>query len=215
MRPDRQRRRDDTIRVTSPTELAIGAIFVIGLLALYRWWPHWPVLLALAVALLGMLFAAIRWFEARSSLRRDPAPVVTTRLVRVQELRDDPELGTIEWQEDEESWCVGLSLDGETVVVRLEGTRAEGPSDAARALWLSVAARVPELWSDVVHFACTSFDAFPLVADDLALTSIHAAPAEPLDGGELIFFFEVATDPNGTYCVPLHDGRPLYVHRDS
>ena len=104
-------------------------------------------------------------------------------------------------------------VDGSPVELELAA------GEAARELWGKAEPRVGELWAMVVeHTRAWQRDlGAPAVSDpgDFRLSSIDVTPDAPFEGGELVFWFELASDPDGTYAVPMHDDQPLSVHRDS
>jgi hypothetical protein len=116
------------------------------------------------------------------------------------------------------SWCVDVVVDDEPVVVSLSGGRAEGPTQAARALWLKTRPRLPGLWAAVAEQMRTwtaSARRDPISPSDLAMTGIHLKPERFCEGGDLTVYFEVATDPDGSYYAPIRDDLPVGIHRDS
>lgn len=220
MKAERARKRREVINRDSPKRIAVAVTFILGLLGLYWWWSHWFVLVLLGLQVLFIVMETITWLDARRRLKHPELDSEPRRSVRRRptEERQDPDVGKIEWRPEEESWCTDYLLDDEQVVVRLDGTREEGPKDASKAMWNAIKPRVPGLWAEVAAYAnswSVREGAVPLEASDLAVNGLDISPDNPLEDGEVVFHFYAATDPDGSYFVPLHDGKPLLVHRDS
>ncbi len=215
------RQRDQTICRQAPQRVGVPLALTLGLAALVVWWTHWPALVLVAFLALGTAMEAITWLRARRRLAHpdlaDPRPAARTRRPP-SEQRQDPDVGPIEWRAEHEGWCLDHPLGDETIVVCLEGPRAGGPTARAKALWRSVEPGLAALWGDVVAFTrAWSLDhgGAALDAAGLRLEQLGVFPDSPVEGGELAFDFAVAADPDGSYLVPVHQGKPLLVHRDS
>jgi hypothetical protein len=93
----------------------------------------------------------------------------------------------------------------------LEGERVSGPTTRAKELWSSIKPRLPHIWADVTSYAIAwshSEGRLPLVGSDLSLNALVVCPDAPFEGGELVFHFSSASDPDGSYLVPLKENYP-------
>jgi hypothetical protein len=214
MRADRERKRDETIRRESPLRVAAGLLFLTGLIVLSSKAESRLILIPMGFSVLFIVGEALLWLSARRRLKSHEVTRKNARPLR----REDPESGALEWRSEEERWCLDHVVDGESVAVCFDGDRESGPAPSSAAMWLAIKPRLPELWAKVASHAeawSTREGPMRLLASDLALESLVICPDDAFEGGELVFHFSAPTDLDGSYCVPMHEGEPLHVHRDT
>jgi hypothetical protein len=196
--------------------VAAAAIGLVVLVGLYVWRQEWIFLPLAGFALLSVVADALTWRRASLALRRGDFAPVTPPGGSTLARREDPELGAIEMRAGEDGWCLDALIDRVQVVVTLAGDDA-GPSPAARATWLSVRDRIVELWATATATVVTWWaeQGRKVDASEVAPERIDVTPDALFDGGDVVFWLQVASDDDGTYYVPTRDGKSLLVHRDS
>lgn len=129
---------------------------------------------------------------------------------------EDPALGSMTLRDND--WFFQCSVRGKLVEVSIPD--ADGsPCPEARQVLENSALSLESLWDAAVNYTVGQIAplnprfAVDPSAFDLEAISVHA-PAT-FEGGELVFWFRIIGDENGSYFVPLHQGTPLLWHRDS
>ena len=194
-----------------PRRAIAAALVSAVLIALYVALHSWVLLGLLAFTLLGVVADGAIWLRARRTLAiGDIAPKPAPGTHRVEARCDVPGLGVLEWRTDYESWCFDITVDDEPVVVGLEGD--EAPTEIAKASWLAIRDRVPEVWFALAAYAARwgKDHGMPFEPSEAAATAIHVARA-----GEVEFRFEVASDLDGSWYAEVRDGVATSVGRDS
>lgn len=128
----------------------------------------------------------------------------------------EPDLAPLTWKPRTQRWCQTVVFRGGALEVCLDGNET-GPSAEAMGAWLDLRPRLSDQWDSVVEFAIrqTARDGVQSYeSDEFGATSVDVCPEDPFDGGDIVFYFTIASEPGGEFSVALRDGTPLRVHRD-
>lgn len=128
----------------------------------------------------------------------------------------EPDLAPLTWKPKDERWCQTVVFRGGALEVCLDGNET-GPSAEAMGAWLDLRPRLQEQWDVVVDYAIRETARGGVQTyepDELAVTSVDICPEDPFDGGDIVFWFTIASELGVVFYVPLRDGRPLLLHRD-
>lgn len=191
----------------------ILAVAVFGGMVLGTWSdrPTWVYYAAIGIPAVFACHALLGWWSGRRQLKRldENQPPL--------EERDDPDLGRMAWCAEGTSWRLECTFDDDhqpVADVYLEGTRDDGPTASAKALWGSSAPRFSALWAEIrsnPEWTERELDG----GASLSLEGVLVSPGQPLSGGEVIFWITTRTEPDGCFLVPVRDGRPLAIEWES
>ncbi len=128
----------------------------------------------------------------------------------------EPDLAPLTWKPKAERWCQTVVFRGGALEVCLDGNET-GPSAEAMGAWLDLRPRLQEQWDTIVEYAIRQTardDVQSYEPDEFAAKSVDVCPEDPFDGGDIVFWFTIASELGAEFYVPLRDGVPLRLQRD-
>ncbi len=129
----------------------------------------------------------------------------------------DDKLGLVEFRKnDSDDWVFTMKIENYETELHLEGDEAS-ISEVAKNYFLKVKSNLPTLWKETKIFSIEELNKFNfrIQLEDFQLSHISIHPVEMFENGEISFWFSVRGDLDGAYFVPLKNGNPIYLHRDS
>lgn len=162
----------------------------------FDWWTVLVALVAIVVAALII-----------PTLAPDPVPSSTSA----------PEPSPMVWNPERRRWCQSIIFAGQVMEVCLDGDPT-GPSADAMGSWLDLRAHLDETWQSVIRFALreTARNGVQLYEpDEFGVNRVDLCPEDPQSGGDVVFTFEVASEPGAKFYVPMKDGQPLSLEKRS
>jgi hypothetical protein len=132
------------------------------------------------------------------------------------QVTENPALGSLRLKDSE--WQFQIRVGDQPVEASVPD---EGGNPCAEALKVAQAsaAVMQALWKAAVDYTVGEFTAlkprFKIEPSEFELEAVSFHAPGSFEGGEVVFWFRIASDKNGSYFVPLHHGEPLLWHRDS
>lgn len=162
----------------------------------FDWWT----LIVAAIAILVVALIVPR-------MAPDPIPTSTGA----------PEPSPMVWNPERRRWCQSLVFAGQVIEVCLDGDPT-GPSADAMGSWLDLRSHLDDTWQSVIRFALreTARNGVQLYEpDEFGINRVDLCPEDPQNGGDVVFTFEVASEPGAKFYVPMKDGEPLSLEKRS
>jgi len=128
-----------------------------------------------------------------------------------------PEPTPLAWNPERRRWTQQIIFAGQVIEVALDGD-AGGPSPDAMGTWLDLRSQLDDTWQTVIRFALreTARNGVQLYEpDELGIMRVDLCPEDPQHGGDVVFAFEVASEPGTIFTVPMRDGKPLSLQRSN
>jgi len=118
----------------------------------------------------------------------------------------------------DKEWHFRVSVGSNDIHASIPDVKGS-PCEEARNVAASSAGEAKLLWKAAVDYTVAQMTPlsprFKVEASEFALEAVSFHAPGAFEGGEVVFWFRIAGDKDGSYFVPLHSGTPLLWHRDS
>lgn len=129
---------------------------------------------------------------------------------------EDGSLGSLCLKDEE--WHFQVLVDGEPIEASIPDVSGS-PCVEARSVAEMSLVTVGALWRAAVEYTVDQIaplnPRFKVEPSEFELEAVSFHAPGSFEGGEVVFWFKLVADANGSYFVPLHNGVPLLWHRDS
>lgn len=129
---------------------------------------------------------------------------------------NDSELGPLTVVDGE--WRFQVPTAGKLVEASIPDVNG-CPCPEARRVAANSLGTLTSLWNSAIEFTVEELKPlnprFDVEPSEFVLEAVSFHPSGAFEGGEVVFWFRLCGDANGSYFVPLHDGVPVLWHRDS